>query len=102
MPIYEYECQKCGKITEALQDFNDSPLKRCKSCGGKLERIVSLSSFQLRGTGWYSTDYVKGPGIPPQAESQNNPALTENGNKGAETAASEDSSPKSEDKSADV
>ncbi len=67
MPIYEYECKKCGKITEALQGFNDPPLKKCKHCKGKLEKLISLSSFQLQGTGWYSTDYAKGPGIPPHA-----------------------------------
>jgi putative FmdB family regulatory protein len=68
MPIYEYECKKCGRITEALQGFNDPPLKKCKYCKtGKLEKLISLSSFQLTGTGWYSTDYAKGPGIPPHA-----------------------------------
>ena len=68
MPIYEYECKKCGRITEALQGFNYPPLKKCKYCKtGKLEKLISLSSFQLTGTGWYSTDYAKGPGIPPHA-----------------------------------
>lgn len=68
MPIYEYECKKCGKITEALQGFNDPPLTKCGFCkGGKLEKIISLSSFQLQGSGWYATDYAKGPGIPPHA-----------------------------------
>ncbi len=75
MPIYEYECKKCGQITEALQGFNDPPLKKCKECKGKLEKLISLSSFQLTGTGWYATDYAKGPGIPPQAQDQNNPAV---------------------------
>ena len=75
MPIYEYECKKCGRITEALQGFNDPPLKKCEHCKGKLEKLISLSSFQLTGTGWYSTDYVKGPEIPPKAEDQKNPAI---------------------------
>lgn len=80
MPIYEYECTKCGEITEALQGFNDKPLKRCKSCKGKLQRIVSLSSFHLKGHGWYSTDYAKNAGIPPMAEAQNNPAISDSTN----------------------
>ena len=88
MPIYEYECEKCGQITEALQGFNDPPLKKCKHCKGKVHRIISLSSFQLNGTGWYSTDYAKGPGIPPKVADQDNPAITEssngNGNKAEE------------------
>ena len=75
MPIYEYECKKCGQITEALQGFNDPPLKKCKECKGKLEKLISLSSFQLTGTCWYATDYAKGPGIPPKAEDQGNPAI---------------------------
>lgn len=75
MPIYEYECKKCGRITEALQGFNDPPLKKCKYCKtGKLEKLISLSSFQLTGTGWYSTDYAKGPGIPPHANDLGTPA----------------------------
>jgi putative FmdB family regulatory protein len=76
MPIYEYECEKCGKITEVLQGFNDPPLERCKYCKGKVHRIISLSSFQLMGTGWYVTDYAKSSGIPPKAAAQENPALS--------------------------
>ncbi len=82
MPIYEYECKKCGKITEALQGFNDPPLKKCQYCkSGKLEKLISLSSFQLTGTGWYSTDYAKGPGIPPHANDLGAPPAKD----GAET-----------------
>jgi len=58
MPIYEYECTKCGKIEEALQKFSDKPLKKCRHCSGKLHKLVSQSSFQLKGTGWYVTDYA--------------------------------------------
>lgn len=63
MPIYEYECKKCGLIFEVMQSFSDPPVKKCKSCKGKVEKLISLSSFHLQGTGWYSTDYVKSPGI---------------------------------------
>ena len=58
MPIYEYECTECGEIEEALQKFSDKPLKKCRHCSGKLHKIVSHSSFQLKGTGWYVTDYA--------------------------------------------
>jgi putative FmdB family regulatory protein len=58
MPIYEYECTKCGKIEEAWQKFSDKPLKACKHCSGKLHRLISQSSFHLKGTGWYVTDYT--------------------------------------------
>lgn len=59
MPIYEYECQKCGSTLEALQKISASPLKKCRSngCKGKLRRIMSNSSFVLKGSGWYVTDY---------------------------------------------
>jgi putative FmdB family regulatory protein len=58
MPIYEYSCQKCGVRVEVMQKITDKPLKRCKSCGGKLEKEWSTSSFQLKGSGWYVTDYA--------------------------------------------
>ena len=59
MPIYEYHCKKCNKNFEELQGFNDKPLKKCRECGGKLERLISLSAFHLKGSGWYETDYGK-------------------------------------------
>ena len=63
MPIYEYSCQKCGARLEVMQKITDKPLKRCKNCGGKLEKEWSTSSFQLKGSGWYVTDYAaKKPG----------------------------------------
>ncbi len=93
MPIYEYECKKCGRITEELQSFSDPPLKKCKECKGKLEKLISLSSFQLTGTGWYATDYAKGPGIPPKAEDQNNPAVDSNGSGSSNDAASSSDKP---------
>jgi len=58
MPIYEYECSKCGRIGEVIQKFSDKPLKKCKHCSGKLHKLVSHSSFHLKGTGWYVTDYA--------------------------------------------
>lgn len=58
MPIYEYECMKCGQIEEALQKFSDKPLTKCRHCSGKLHKLVSRSSFHLKGTGWYVTDYA--------------------------------------------
>ena len=58
MPIYEYECTKCGKVEEVIQKFSDKPLTKCKSCSGKLHKLVSQSTFHLKGTGWYVTDYA--------------------------------------------
>jgi putative FmdB family regulatory protein len=59
VPLYEYRCSKCGKVFEVLQKFADAPLKRHPDCGGSVKRLVSTSSFQLKGGGWYATDYAK-------------------------------------------
>ena len=58
MPIYEYECTKCGKRCEVIQKFNDKPLKKCPECGGRMHKLISQTSFILKGTGWYVTDYA--------------------------------------------
>ena len=58
MPIYEYECEKCGTVEEIFQKFSDRPLKKCDHCSGKLHKLISQSSFHLKGTGWYATDYA--------------------------------------------
>lgn len=59
MPLYEYLCEKCGAHIEALQKISDAPLKKCTKCRGKLVKTVSRTSFQLKGSGWYVTDYSK-------------------------------------------
>ncbi len=59
MPIYEYECQKCGRTLEAMQKFSDSPLTECPGCSGALRKLISQSSFHLKGSGWYVTDYAR-------------------------------------------
>jgi putative FmdB family regulatory protein len=64
MPIYEYECENCGRIEEALQRFSDKPLTRCRHCAGKLHKLVSQSAFHLKGAGWYVTDYARKSGGP--------------------------------------
>ena len=71
MPIYEYECTKCGKIEEAIQKFSDKPLTKCQSCAGKLHRLVSQSTFHLKGTGWYVTDYANKSGNPNKPSKKN-------------------------------
>jgi putative FmdB family regulatory protein len=57
MPIYEYRCQSCGKEFEEWQKFSDPPVEKCSDCGGKTCRLISQSTFVLKGTGWYVTDY---------------------------------------------
>jgi putative FmdB family regulatory protein len=70
MPIYEYRCEKCGKVFEVLQRFSDAPLKTHEDCGGEVEKLISHSAFQLKGSGWYQTDYAKSSAPPPAAKSE--------------------------------
>ena len=57
MPIYEYLCEGCDKHIEVVQKISADPLTKCGSCGGKLNKLISQSSFHLKGSGWYVTDY---------------------------------------------
>lgn len=56
MPIYEYACEKCGPF-EVTQKITEPPLKKCERCGRKVQRLISASSFALKGGGWYSDLY---------------------------------------------
>jgi putative FmdB family regulatory protein len=58
MPIYEYQCQKCGTF-ETTQRITEKPLAKCPTCKGKVRKLISNTSFQLKGTGWYITDYAR-------------------------------------------
>ena len=58
MPIYEYRCDKCGDF-EVTQKITDNPLSRCPTCKTKVKKLISNTSFQLKGTGWYITDYAR-------------------------------------------
>ena len=59
MPVYEYLCEKCGEF-EHTQRITDPPLAKCPSCRRKVRRLISNTSFQLKGGGWYVTDYGRG------------------------------------------
>jgi putative FmdB family regulatory protein len=58
VPIYEYRCTKCGHLIEIIQKLSDRPLRKCPECTGRLEKLVSRASFQLKGGGWYSEGYT--------------------------------------------
>ena len=57
MPTYEYQCDKCGRTFEVRQRISAPPLKTCETCGGAVRRLISSTTFILKGEGWYVTDY---------------------------------------------
>ena len=57
MPIHEYKCRKCEAVVERIEGTHDKPMKKCSSCGGKVDQMISSSAFVLKGTGWYASDY---------------------------------------------
>src|ERR1700756_4212448 len=59
MPLYEYECEKCGHRFEKIQKFSDKMVKKCPECGGRVEQMISAPAVQFKGSGWYVTDYAK-------------------------------------------
>lgn len=59
MPLYEYQCTKCGHRFEKIQKFSDKMVKKCPDCGGPVEQMISAPAVQFKGSGWYVTDYAK-------------------------------------------
>ena len=62
MPFYEYECTKCQHQTEVFQKISDPPVTKCELCNGKMKKLISQSTFHLKGSGWYVTDYASKTG----------------------------------------
>src|SRR5262245_41498347 len=58
VPLYEYQCAKCGKRTEKIENVSGPHLKKCPHCGGKVERLLTAPAIQFKGSGWYVTDYA--------------------------------------------
>jgi putative FmdB family regulatory protein len=59
MPLYEYQCESCGVRFEVIQKFSDHSVDTCRTCGGKVRRLLSAPAIQFKGTGWYITDYAR-------------------------------------------
>jgi len=90
MPIYEYSCKKCGKTIEVIQKFSDPILKKHQGCGGTLTKLISASAFQLKGTGWYVTDYAR------KGKSGESEASSESSKESKESKEKKESAPKTE------
>ncbi|MFO0748877.1 MAG: zinc ribbon domain-containing protein [Myxococcota bacterium] len=87
MPIYEYRCEKCGTVIEKMQRMSDAPLVHCDACGeDALKKMISQTSFVLKGSGWYATDYKAKP-----SESGGASASTKSESKGESSAAKSES-----------
>ena len=72
MPLYEYQCPKCGRF-ELIRKFADPPVTECPTCGSPVQKLASAPAFHLKGTGWYVTDYGKGgksPSAPSNGKSE--------------------------------
>jgi putative FmdB family regulatory protein len=96
MPIYEYQCTVCGHELEAIQKFSDEPLKTCPECNKEtLQKLMSAAGFQLKGTGWYATDF-RDKGKPP-AKNQTQDIAPKNDNS-TESSDKPASSPSTTDK----
>jgi putative FmdB family regulatory protein len=93
MPVYEYFCKKCGEF-EVTQRITEPPLARCPSCRGKVKKLISATSFQLKGSGWYVTDYARKGSAAKDGAPSSTPATSEN--KSTESKSTDTSSSKTE------
>jgi len=96
LPLYEYKCKKCGRVTEKIRKFSDPPLTVCESCRGKLEQLISSPAIQFKGSGWYVTDYAKKSSVP----SNSSEGSSSSSEKSEGSSSSSENSEKKESKAA--
>jgi putative FmdB family regulatory protein len=101
MPLYEYQCQKCGHRFERIQRFSDAMVKKCPECGGKVEQMISAPAVQFKGSGWYVTDYAKKGSGASKSESKSDSdgkgdSAKDSGSKDKDSGTKKDSKPKAE------
>jgi putative FmdB family regulatory protein len=95
MPLYEYECKKCGHRFEKIQLYSDKMVKKCPECGGQVEQMISAPAVQFKGSGWYVTDYAKKSSSPGSSGSSGDSSSKEKkDDKPKADSASKDSSSK--------
>jgi putative FmdB family regulatory protein len=91
MPLYEYECQKCGTRFEQIQKFSDPLLSQHDGCGGSVRKLLSAPAIQFKGTGWYITDYARAGKSDPDKQSPKKEAKSESKTSGETKAAASES-----------
>src|SRR5882724_9721667 len=100
MPLYEYQCDACGRRFELIRKFSDPPLDACPTCGGAVRKLVSSPAFQFKGSGFYITDYPKkdqpGPGKNDQNDKSAKPDKTDKADKSDKAEASKTDGAKTE------
>jgi len=96
MPLYEYQCKKCGHRFEKIQKFSDKPVKKCPECGGPVEQTISAPAVQFKGSGWYVTDYAKKSHAPASDSAGKDSKEAKKEEKKAETTTKESTSKKAE------
>lgn len=97
MPIYEYECTKCGFQTEVWQKFSEKPVSKCEKCKGKMKKLISQSTFHLKGSGWYVTDYASNRSGATQTKNETPAEKKETSSNKSEKTAAADKSKKGKD-----
>src|SRR6478672_3937411 len=98
MPLYEYQCKKCGHRFEKIQKFSDKMVKKCPDCGGPVEQMISAPAVQFKGSGWYVTDYAKKSSSP--GSSGDSGSKDKSDDKSKSDGSSKDSSTKDSSKDA--
>lgn len=98
MPLYEYQCTRCGKRTEKIQSVHAEPLRECEACGGALERLISPPAIQFKGSGWYITDYARKSSVSNGAADKKDATADGKGDKAGESKPETKSEAKSESK----
>jgi putative FmdB family regulatory protein len=93
LPLYEYECKKCGRRVEKIQKYSDPILTICESCGGKLERLLSSPAIRFKGSGFFVNDYAKKPSGDSSSSSGDPPPSTEKKEEKKEKESSKPSAP---------
>jgi putative FmdB family regulatory protein len=94
MPLYEYECKKCGHRFEKIQLYSAKMVKKCPECGGQVEQMISAPAVQFKGSGWYVTDYAKKSSSPGSSGSNDSSAKEKKDDKSKSDGGSKDSSSK--------
>jgi putative FmdB family regulatory protein len=101
MPLYEYKCASCGETFEIIQKFSDPALEVHEKCGGRVERLISASALQFKGSGWYVNDYGSGNGkIQPSKDGKNESNKSESNRSESKKEGKSESSTSSGDSSA--